>query len=94
MTNLQIRMPCMYFPSIIPWFNISRSKSFLSSSKFSVNLLDHIANETIWQKGFWAFRNSLMNCVTLNSPLEKLFKPNQVQVSFLIKTKLARLHFS
>ena len=40
-------------------------------------------NESIWEASYWAFRNKLMPCMTMNSPVEKLLKPNQVQVSCL-----------
>ena len=50
------------------------------SKRISINLLEHTNNESIWQESYWAFRNTLMNCATINSPIQKLLKPSQVQV--------------
>ena len=45
-----------------------------------MNLLEHTTDEEIWQESYWAFRNNLMNCATINSPIQKLLQPSQVQV--------------
>ena len=52
------------------------------SSRETIDLLYQMKNESIWEASYWAFRNKLMPCMTMNSPVEKLLKPNQVQVSF------------
>ena len=44
--------------------------------------MDHTDNISIWQESFWAFRSNLMNCVTVNSPVEKLEKPMDAQLFF------------
>ena len=57
------------------------------SSRETIDLLYQMKNESIWEASYWAFRNKLMPCMTLNSPVEKLLKPNQVQVSCLALMK-------
>ena len=52
------------------------------SSQGTINLLDQMDNESVWEASYWAFRNKLMPCITMNSPIEKLLKPNQIQVSW------------
>ena len=51
------------------------------SSQGTINLLDQMDNESVWEASYWAFRNKLMPCMTMNSPIEKLLKPYQIQVS-------------
>ena len=58
---------------------------FFDSSKSTINLLDQMENESIWEASYWAFRNKLMPCITMNSPIEKLLKPNQIQVSWFAR---------
>ena len=41
-------------------------------------------NESIWQDSYWSFMNLLLPCVTINTPIAKLKKPSENQVSFLL----------
>ena len=50
-------------------------------SKVTKDLLDFKDDENIWQEAFWAFHGTLMNCVTINSPVQKLEKPMDAEVS-------------
>ena len=50
-------------------------------SKVTLDLLDFKNDENIWQEAFWAFQGVLMNCVTINSPVDKLEKPMDAEVS-------------
>ena len=50
-------------------------------SKVTLDLLDFKNDENLWQEAFWAFQSTLMNCVTINSPVEKLEKPMDAEVS-------------
>ena len=43
---------------------------------------DILDNETIWEDSFWVFRNTLMSCVTINSPIESLITPNEAQAKY------------
>ena len=44
-------------------------------------------DESIWQDSFWSFHNKLMPCVTVNTPIAKLEKPNENQVSSIQKSE-------
>ena len=46
--------------------------------------MDHKHNESIWKNSFWAFKNVLMNCITIDSPIESLRKPMYAQVCMYI----------
>ena len=50
-------------------------------SKVKWDLLVFKNDENIWQEAFWAFQGVLMNCVTINSPVDKLEKPMDAEVS-------------
>ena len=64
------------------------------SSRHEIDLLNQLNNESIWKASYWAFRNALMPCMTIDSPVEKLLKPNQVQVSFYTNEHFPKLpHF-
>ena len=55
---------------------------FACRQKVKIDVLGLKDNTSIWQESFWAFRDVLMNCVTINSPIEKLEKPMDVQVMY------------
>ena len=46
-----------------------------------MNLSEDLHNENFWQDSFWVFRNTVLPCLTLNQPIEKLMNPDEVFVS-------------
>ena len=56
--------------------------TFSCRMNIKIDLMDHTNNVSIWQESFWAFRSTLMNCITINSPVEKLEKPMDAQLFF------------
>ena len=57
------------------------SNTSIFRSKVTLDLLNFKNDENIWQESFWAFHGALMNCVTINSPVETLEKPMDAEVS-------------
>ena len=47
----------------------------------NVNLMKHFDDEDIWQESFWVYRETLVKCLTLNSLIPMLKKPDDVYVS-------------
>ena len=58
-----------------------------NSSKITINLLDslYFKTETIWQNSYWTFNETLLRCLTLNIPIEKLVAPSDAFVSKIYK---------
>ena len=40
----------------------------------------HWNNESIWSDSYWVFMNTLMNCITLDTPIEILHVPDDINV--------------
>ena len=59
--------------NLMIYINLKRAKVF-------INLMDYKHNESVWQNSYWAFRDVLMNCVTIDSPIEYLKGPMYAQV--------------
>ena len=47
----------------------------------NVDLMKHFDDEDIWQESFWVYRETLVKCLTLNSLIPMLKKPDDVYVS-------------
>ena len=47
----------------------------------NVDLMKHFDDEDIWQESFWVYRETLVKCLTLNSLIQLLKKPDDVYVS-------------
>ena len=47
----------------------------------NVDLMKHFDDENIWQESFWVYRDTLVKCLTLNSLIPMLKKPDDVYVS-------------
>ena len=50
------------------------------SQKMNVDLMKHFDDEDIWQESFWVYRETLVKCLTLNSLIPMLKKPDDVYV--------------
>ena len=38
-------------------------------AKLNIDLLSQMENETIWEDSFWTFQDTILECLTLNSPI-------------------------
>ena len=45
-----------------------------------IDLLTHLKNETIWEDSFWTFQATIMECLTLNSPIVHSNSPDDIMV--------------
>ena len=50
------------------------------SKKIAIDLKNHFENESVWEESFWLYRDSILNCLTLNPPIENLTPPTDVEV--------------
>ena len=50
------------------------------SKKINIDLKPHFENESIWEESFWLYRDSILNCLTLNPTIDNLNPPTDVEV--------------
>ena len=49
-------------------------------AKLNIDLLTQMENETIWEDSFGKFQDTILECLTLNSPITYSKSPDDIMV--------------